>query len=155
MKEKKLVGISLYIIFIPIITLLLIKAVFLLPNFHRVHLPIHPFRFLYNYTVFGGTWRTGWIRLALYIILGIGVSYSYNTARIGAITLTMATAILGVIELVRLFFQTSPIILDYVIKTFGLDDALLPVLIHLIFILANVFAAVYLTRPKVKALFTK
>jgi hypothetical protein len=154
-KESKLLGISLYIIFLPIITLLLIKAVLLLPGFQRVELAVHPFRFLYNYTVFGGSWRTGWVRVALYIILGMGVSYSYNPARIGAITLTLATAVLGAIELVRIYLQTSHVIFDYVAKAFGLEDVFLPLLIHLIFILANLFAAFYLTRPRVKALFTK
>lgn len=155
MKERKLVWISLYIIFLPILTLLLIKAVLMLPGFYHVQLAVHPFRFLYNYTVFGGTWRTGVVRIALYIILGIGVSYSYNPARIGAITLTVATAVLGVIELVRIYLQTSHVIFDYVAKTFGLEDVFLPLLIHLIFILANIFVVVYLTRPKVKALFAK
>ncbi len=152
MENKRLLGISLYISFLPIITLLLIKAM-LLSNFSFVHSPTHPFRFLYDYTVFGGSWQNDWIQVSLYILTGMGVSYLNKTARLVAITLSGVTAIYGVIELILVIFSVNPLIYTYVKETYGLDDALMPAAVHIIFILANAFVVFYLARPKVREQF--
>ena len=153
MKEKSVVGISLYIMFLPITVFLVIKLILLLPNFCYVHSPAHPFRFLYDYSVFGSSWRTSWFRLSLYIALGMGVSYFSNAARLGAIVLTGATALWGIIELIASVSSISLAIYSYVIKVYGFDDVLLLGCIQTLFIVANLFVVFYLTRPKMKALF--
>jgi len=153
MQEKRVLGISLYIIFMPIVVLLLIRAIMQLPNYHRLVLSVHPFRFLYDYTVFGGTWRTGLIRIVLYVLLGVGVSYCNNVARLGAIAVTAAVAIYGIIELIAVVTTITPVTYYYVLDTFGMDDAILPAMVHLLFIAANAIVVFYLTRPKIRSLF--
>ena len=147
-----MLGISFYIIFLPIITLLLIKAILLL-NFSFVQSPAHPFRFLYSYTVFGVSRQTGLIQVSLYILTGMGVSYLNNVARLGAITLAGFAAIYGIIEFISILSTFNSIIYNYVIKTYGLDDALLPAAVLMVFIVANSFIVFYLTRSKVKEQF--
>ena len=153
MKEKRLVGISLYIMFLPIIVFLIIKLIFLLHNFHCVSSPAYPFRFLYDYSVFGGSWRTTWERVSLYILLGMWVSFFSNAARLGAIVLTGATTLWGIMELIAIVSSISPATYSYVIKVYGLDDVILLAFIQTLFIIANLFVVFYLTRPKVKAIF--
>ncbi len=152
MKEKRLVGISLYIMFLPIITFLLVKVMLSL-NLSFVQSPAHPFRFLYNYTVFGGSGQTSWLRVSLYIALGMWVSYLSNAARLGAIALTGFTAIWGIVKLFTVYSSVGAIAYQYVLKTYGRDDTLLPAFVQMLFLLANAFVVFYLTRPKVKALF--
>ena len=153
MKEKRLVGISLYIMFMPTIVFLIIKLILLLPNFSAVNSPAHPFRFLSDYAVFGGSWRTSWFRVNLYTILGIWLSYSSNAARLGAIVLTAATALWGIVEFIAIISSLGPLIYSYVIKVYGFDDVILLMVIETLFIVTNIFAIFYLIRPKVKALF--
>ena len=153
MKEKRLVGISLYIMFMPTIVFFVIKLILLLPNFSVVKSPAYPFRFLSDYAVFGGTWRTGWLRVNLYTILGMWLSYSSNAARLGTIVLTGTNALWGIINLIAVLYSLSPLIYSYVIKVYGFDDVILLMVIETLFIVTNIFAVFCLTRPKVKAFF--
>jgi hypothetical protein len=153
MKEKRLVGISLYIMFLPTIVFLSIKLILLLPNFYLVHSLAHPFRFLNDYAVFGGSWRTSWFRVDLYTILGMWISYSSNAARLGAIVLTATTALWGIMELITILFSLGPLIYSYVTKVYGFEDIILLGFIETLFVVANIIAVFYLTRPKLKAFF--
>jgi len=153
MKEKRLIGISLYVMFLPTIVFLIIKLILLLPNFYLVHSAAHPFRFLDDYAVFGGSWRTSWLRVNLYTILGMWLSYLSNAARLGTIVLTAATALWGIMELATMLFSLGPLVYGYVTKVYGFEDAILLGVIETLFIVANIVVVIYLTRPKIRALF--
>ena len=155
MEKKRTLGItiiSLYIILLPLILFFIVRAI-ILSNISFSDSPAHPFRFLYSYVNFGQSWRTDPALLILEALLGIGVFYRKNAARLGAIALTGFKAILGAISLITISLNVSSSLYNYILKTYGRDDTFLPLLIFTVFILGNAFVVFYLTRPKVREQF--
>ena len=157
MGEKRSLGIkmiSLYIIFIPLILLLVAKIILSL-NYTFNHAVMHPLKFLEVTASLDQSWPANPIVLTLGLLLAIGLLCFNNAARLGAITLMGFKALFSIVSLVTIYANISPSLFSYIVKQYGYDDVLLPLVIFTIFFLGNGFAVFYLTRPKVKEQFFK
>jgi hypothetical protein len=155
MGEKRSLGIkmiSLYIIFIPLI-LLLVAKILLSLNYTFSHAVMHPLKFLEVTASLDQSWPANPILLILGLLLAIGLLRFNNAARLGAITLMGFKALFSIVSLVTIYVNINPSLFSYIVKQYGYDDILLPLLIFTIFFLGNGFAVFYLTRPKVKEQF--
>ena len=155
MEKKRPLGIiliSLYIIFIPIALLLIINLIFL-SNYTFSHAVMHPLKFLEVEASFSQSWGTSPILLILGLLLGIGVFYRNNAARLGAITFMGFKAIFELISVITIYANMGFVAFKYIAKRWGYDDTFLPLAMFAIFFLAYSFVVFYLTRPKVKEQF--
>ena len=155
MEKKRPLGIiliSLYIIFIPIVLLLALKLIFVL-NYTFSHSVMHPLKFLEVEASFSQSWGTNPILLILGLLLGIGVFYRNNAARLGAITFMGLKAIFELVSVITIYVNMGFVAFQYIAKKWGYDDAFLPLIMFAVFFLAYSSAVCYLTRPKVKEQF--